>query len=316
MKLQRSLSLLFSTLLLSFCLESEAQRQLHLTQYNLHQPYLNPASISSYSDMSASLLYKKQWVGFDGSPTFQGIDFNMPIGESPSSIGLTAFNDALGITRTTDIGLNYAYRLKVRDEGHLSFGLSGKLLLRQSDHTELRLQDEQDPSFAEDSPNAALPDFRFGAYYFQEKYYVGLAMPNLLNGQWIQENGGLTSATEFDPSAIHYYLHGGYEFELDPDWKFQPSTMFKFIGGAPLQMDLSAQFLYEDLYGIGFGYRSKEIMNVFFNLRFMDQFRVGYAYDFNLSDISVDGEGSHEVMLIYERRSKDKDRLKGGSPRF
>lgn len=297
-------------------MEGQAQRQLHLTQYNMHQPFLNPASISSYNDISGALLYKHQWVGFDGAPTFQGLDFNMPIGETPSSVGLTAFNDEIGINQRTNIGLNYAYQFQVTDESYLSFGLTGSLLMMQSDHTKLDLQDEQDPNFAEDSPNLFTADFRFGTYYFQENFYLGFATPNLLKNRMEADNGGdYSTGTEFDPAAIHYYLHGGYQFELSEDWKLQPSAMLKFISGSPLQADINAQVLYQDTYGLGVGYRSSEIVNAFFNVRFARNFRLGYAYDFNFSEISTSSSGSHEVMLIYERSLQTED-VKVNLPRF
>ena len=299
-----------------FCFEAKGQRELHLTQYNMHQPFLNPASISSYSDISAALLYKKQWVGFDGSPTFQGVDFNMPIGETRSSVGLTAFNDAIGINRFTDIGINYAYQFQVGDGSYLSLGLTGNLVMMQSDFTELKLQDQQDPGFKEDSPNLMVPNFRFGGYYYQDRFYVGFATPNLLKNRvtgGVQE--GYNTSTEFDPAGIHYFLHGGYEFELSDQWKLQPSTMLKFVSGAPLQADINAQALYQNKYGFGLGYRNSRIINAFVNVRFLDHFRVGYAYDFNFSEIQTSSSGSHEVMLIYERNLKKKD-VKVNIPRF
>ncbi len=295
--------------------EGRAQRELHLTQYNLHQPYLNPASISSYNDISAALLYKKQWMGFDGAPTFQGLDFNMPIGETQSSIGLTAFNDQIGINRVTDIGINYAYQFQVGDASYLSFGLTGNLVMMQSNYSKLDVQDEQDPRFKEDSRNLMAPDFRFGAYYFQDNFYLGFATPTMLKNRIHGELGNYSTSTEFDPSTIHYYLHSGVEFELADKWKLQPSTMLKYVSGAPLQVDLNAQVLYDDRYGLGIGYRSKKIMNAFFNIRFARSFRVGYAYDFNLSEIRTSSSGSHEIMLIFERKVEKKD-VKVNIPRF
>lgn len=300
---------------LGISLESKAQRELHLTQYNMHQPYMNPASISSYNDISASLLYKKQWVGFEGSPTFQGVDFNMPIGDTKSSIGLTAFNDGIGINRISDIGINYAYSLQVSSGSYLSFGLTGNVVMMQSNYSKLELQDEQDPRFKEDSPNMITPDFRFGTYYYQDRFYVGFATPNILKNRIEGEQGDYSTSTEFDPSAIHYYLHGGYEFDLAEDWKLQPSTMIKFVSGSPIQMDLNGQVLYQDRYGLGLGYRKGKIMNAFFNIRFAENFRVGYSYDYNFSELQTSSSGSHEIILTYERNVTKKD-VKVDVPRF
>jgi type IX secretion system PorP/SprF family membrane protein len=311
----RSILTIFLLLGLAVCFEAKGQRELHLTQYNMHQPYLNPASISSYTDISAALLYKKQWVGFDGSPTFQGVDFNMPIGETKSSIGLTAFNDQIGINRVSDIGINYAYKFQVAQGSYLSFGLTGNLIMMQSNYSKLKLEDQQDPRFKEDSPNLMAPDFRFGSYYFQDRFYVGIATPNLLKNRITGEQGDLSTSTEFDPQAIHYYLHSGYEFELSEEWKLQPSTMLKFVSGAPLQADLNAQVLYQDRYGLGLGYRNAQIVNAFFNIRFAENFRVGYAYDYNFSELQTSSSGSHEIILTYERDVTKKD-VKVNIPRF
>ncbi|MFB6257765.1 MAG: type IX secretion system membrane protein PorP/SprF [Flavobacteriales bacterium] len=306
------LSLLFC---MGVCYKVKAQRELHLTQYNMHQPYLNPASISSYQDISAALLYKKQWVGFKGAPTFQGVDFNMPIGDTKSSIGLTAFNDGRGIGRTTDIGINYAYKLQVSDGSYLSFGLTGSLVMMKDNYNKLELYDQQDPRFAGSGPNMMSPDFRFGSYYFQDRFYIGFATPNILKNRITGEEGNYSTSTEFDPSAIHYFLHSGYEFKLAEEWKLQPSTMFKFVSGSPVQVDLNAQVLYKDRYGIGLGYRNSKILNAFFNIRFARNFRLGYAYDYNFSALKTSSSGSHEVMVTYVRDLKMED-VKMNVPRF
>ncbi len=290
------------------------QNQLHMTQYMLHQPFVNPAGISSYDNINAALLYKKQWVGFDGAPTFQGFNVNMPIGAGSSTVGLMAFNDALGVTRKSRVGGTYAYRFGVSEQSMLSFGLTADLTMIQANYGELRLQDETDPVYNNNTPNVMLPGFSFGTYYFADGYYAGFSIPDLVQND-IRWEDGYTGHTEFKPWKSHYYFHGGTEFEVGDSLKVQPSVMVKATRSVPVQVDLNAQLLYQERYGFGLSYRTKRVVAALLNYRITDEFRLGYAYDMNLTDLRDHSYGSHEIVLIFDSIQK-KRQAKINVPRF
>lgn len=291
-----------------------AQQQQHLTQYMLHQPFTNPAAIASYDNISAALMYKKQWVGFDGAPTFQGFNVSMPVGGRNSTVALSAFNDKLGVTRRTEVGGSYAYHFGVTEASKLSFGLTSSLRMLQSNYNDLALQDKDDPLYNSNTPTVLLPQFSFGSYYFREDFYAGLSIPDLLKSD-VRWNDEYTGNTQFSPGQSHYYVHAGYSYQAMDSLELQPSIFTKVVQGAPVQMDFNAQALYRDKYGLGFSYRSKEILSILANYRITPELRLGYAFDMNLTDLRNHAAGSHEVMLIFDSIQK-KRQAKINVPRF
>lgn len=275
-----------------------SQNQLHLSQYMLHQPLLNPAALGSYANINGALLYKHQWTGFDGAPKIQGFNINTPLGASNNYVGLTVYNDQIGVNHRMDISATYAYRAQVNETSAIAFGLSATVAMMQSNLAEVEVVDVNDPIFSANTETFIAPDFKFGAYYFSEKFYVGFALPNLLNNQVIYDNG-YSSKTEFDAKNLHYHVHAGYEFTLSENMDMNVSTLIKEVYGAPMQIDLNAQVVFNKKFGIGASYRTAKIVNGLVNFRFNEFLQLGYAYDYNFTDLSKVSSGTHEIMLVY-----------------
>lgn len=291
-----------------------AQNQLHLSQYMLHQPLLNPAAMGSYNNLNGALLYKHQWTGFDGAPKIQGFNINTPLGGGNNYLGLTVYNDQIGVNHRMDISASYAYRGQIDDESAIVFGMSATMALMQSNLAEVDVPDANDPVFQANTETFIAPDFKFGAYYFTRKFYVGFALPNLLNNQVIYDNG-YGAKTEFDVNNLHYHLHGGYEFVLSENTDLNVSTLIKQVSGAPMQIDLNAQVVFNKKFGIGASYRTAKVINGLVNFRFTDYLMLGYAYDYNFNELSKVSTGTHEILLVYNLiRDMQSARIDG--PRF
>lgn len=207
-----------------------SQNQFHMTQYMVHQPFVNPASMGMYENMNGSVFYKNQWTGFDGAPKLIGFNFNSPIGGMNNRLGLTVVNDRIGVNSNTEIAGSYAYSLKLSQTSTLSFGVSATLKLSQSDFAEVETN-IVDPEFQANSPTLAMPNFKFGTYYRTQKFYVGIALPNLLKNE-IDYTTDFKGATSFDFSDWHFYLHSGYSWEINDKFDLNSSTIFKQIGRA------------------------------------------------------------------------------------
>lgn len=281
-----------------------AQNQFHMTQYMIHQPFINPASMGIYDNMNGSIFYKNQWTGFDGAPQLIGFNFNSPIGGLSNRLGLTVVNDRIGVHNNTDIAASYSYTLKLGEESTLSFGLSASLRLAQSDFADVETN-IVDPEFSANTPTLAMPNFKFGAYYRTKKFYVGIALPNLLKNE-IDYGTDFSGSTSFDFSDWHFYLHSGYSFTLSEKLDLNTSMIFKHVAGAPFQIDLSTVFSIQKKFGIGFNYRTSNDLSALLRFRLNPYLEMGYAYDFSFSELRNFSSGSHEIMLIFDIYNKDK----------
>lgn len=166
-----------------------------------------------------------------------------------------------------------------------------------------------DPLFDENI-NEAFPNVGAGVYYYNDKWYAGFSVPNLLKSEHLDKENINTKASE----EIHYFLTTGYVFDLSSTLKFKPSILVKGVTGAPVSFDVNANFLMYDRFEVGASYRWQDAVSILFNFGVTRSFRIGYAYDYTISEFSNSNTGgSHELMLLYDI-SFSKKNLK--SPRF
>ncbi len=300
--------------LLLYCATTQAQNQLHLSQYMLYQPMLNPASVASYNNFNGALLYRKQWVGFTGAPTVQGISFNAPLKGKKHFVGFTLFNDKISVNKRLDFVATYAYRLPLSERSSLSFGLSAGIGTLQSNLSEVELVNPNDPVFAGNTQTFVAPQFKFGIYYFTKKFYAGFALPRLLDNKLIYE-GDFKNKSSFNFKTMHYHLHVGRVFKLSDKFDLNTSLLMKQVSGSPMQLDINVQAVYNNLIGLGVSYRTAQIMVAMLNVRITKHFKLGYAYDIDMSPLKNVSSNSHEIMLIFHL-FQEKAPVKIDAPRF
>ncbi len=276
----------------------KAQNQFHMGQYMVHQPFLNPASMASFNHLNAALFYKNQWTGFEGAPTIQGLNVSAPIGKKKSFIGLTLIHDKIGINDATEISGTYAYKLKTSLKSRLVFSLTASLNLIQSDLAELHIQDQNDPLFIANSPTFALPNFKFGSYFYKKKFYVGFAVPNILENKVVYSTG-LEGEAGFNFDNLHYYLHSGYTWALSQKTDLNTSFLVKEVKGSPLQFDINAQAMFDKKFGIGVSYRSSQELLAMASFRLIPELLFSYGYEFNFAELGNYSSGTHEILLTY-----------------
>lgn len=293
---------------------SLAQNQYRITQYMLQHSFINPAAIGNDQRLNAAIFYRNQWTGIEGAPVTQGLTVNVPFKNEKHNVGFYAYNDRIGINKNMSFSGTYAFNAKLTAKTKLAFGLSVSLDLKQSNFSEVNPENPLDPVFMGDSRMFAMPNFKFGTYYFSEKFYAGFAIPNLLENKIVYDNS-IKGNTSFNVKDFHYYLHGGYSFELNENIDLNVSALLKEVSGAPLQVDINPQVMIQDKFGIGATYRTSQEIAALINFRITSMFRLGYAYDYSFSPLGNYSNGSHEVMIIYSM-SNAKQPIIHEAPRF
>ena len=92
----------------------------------------------------------------------------------------------------------------------------------------------------------------------------------------------------------------GYVFDLGPEIKFKPATLFKMVQGAPLQADISANFMFIDKVVVGVAYRWSAAMSGMVGFQVTDGLFIGYGYDRETTNLNNYNSGSHEIFLRFE----------------
>lgn len=293
--------ILFTALtLFSFLTGAHAQQDPHYTQYMYNMNVINPAYAGSKENLSFGLLYRHQWEGIEDAPktfTFSG---HTPAGKNVG-LGLSMIADEIGPVKEQNVYGDFSYTLNLGGEHRLALGLkAGATFQKIGLFSDINssLPDQADEAFSQNSSNTYF-NIGTGFFYYTENYYIALSVPNMLKSKHlnVRRDG---QERKYGEETQHYFLTGGYVFQLNDNLKFKPSTMLKSAFDAPLSFDASANFLFSEVFEIGATYRLDDSYGAMVNYAITPNLRIGYAYDRILSDLKVSTPASHEVILLFD----------------
>ncbi|SKB87577.1 PorP/SprF family type IX secretion system membrane protein [Maribacter arcticus] len=290
--------------LLLVCGTVVAQQDAQYTQYMFNTMSVNPAYAGSRGQLSIGALYRSQWVGLEGAPKTQTLNIQSPIRNSKLGYGVSIVNDQIGdgVVQETYFDAVISYTIDVSAEGKLSFGLKAGGNLLNLDFTKLRNFDSE-PVNSDNIENRFSPNVGVGLYYHAERFYAGLSAPNLLQTEHFDNSQQEAGSVQFlSKERINFYLITGYVFDLNGNLKFKPALLTKVVGGAPLQVDMSASFMFNEQFTFGAAYRWDAAVSAMAGFQISDQFMIGLAYDRETTDLGGTqfNDGSFEVLLRYE----------------
>jgi type IX secretion system PorP/SprF family membrane protein len=257
---------------------------------------MNPAYAGSKENMSGGFLYRKQWVEIEDAPTTGTFFIHSPVGRNVG-LGLSVISDKIGPVEENNFYADFSYTLNLGGEHRLAFGLKGGLTMHKIDFNFISttLPDVGDGVFGSGNPNNTFLNIGSGVFYYTDKYYVAFSVPNMLKSKYLDFDG-----RQYGTEVIHYFLTGGYVFDINPNLKFKPFAMIKSSVNAPTSLDVSTNFMLYDKFELGATYRVEDSFGAMVNFAITPSLRIGYAYDHIVSDINVVTPASHEVMLLFD----------------
>lgn len=278
-----------------------AQQDSQYTQYMYNTVSINPAYAGSRGVTSLFLLHRNQWIGLDGAPVTNAFSINKPISNTNLGYGISIVNDRIGVSDNNTFSADVSYSVPVSTSSKLSFGLKASLNWLSVDYNKLTIRDPNDILLSQQNSidSQFSPNVGVGVYWHSDKNYVGISVPNFLETKRYDDN---ISSTAND--KMHFYFIGGTVLDLNPDWKFKPALLTKLVQGAPLQMDFSANFLFNQKFTFGAGYRLNAAVTGLVGFQISEAWQISYAYDFETTQLTHYNSGSHEVFLRFELFSK------------
>ena len=282
--------------LLSVSLYSQQDSQ--FTQYMYNTIGVNPAYAGSRGVMSLFGIHRQQWVGLDGAPVTTAVSAHTPLPKN-TGLGVSLIKDAIGAQDETTASVDFSYTIHTSETVKLSFGLKGSMNMLNIDYTKLNINDASDPRLQTNIDKRFSPNVGAGVYLHGNKGYVGLSVPQMIQTQHF--NQGITGGSSYmAKERLHYYLIGGYVFDLNENIKFKPAVLNKVVMGAPLQTDVSANFMINQRFVAGVAYRVSAAFSALTGFQINDQLFVGYSYDADTNRLAKYNTGSHEIFLRYE----------------
>ena len=272
-----------------------AQQDPMFTQYLQNPLTVNPAYAGSTDALTVVALSRIQWAGFNGAPRTNNLSIHSPIQDRNIGVGLNIINDNTGPVSQTGFFADASYKLQFAPNASLILGLRAGGSVFAAKLSSLQTVDQNDLAFAQNIGGKFLPNVGFGAYFSTDKIFVGLSAPRLLANEITFDNNVTTKRAYRE--ARHLFATAGGLFKLSPTVNFKPAVSFRYVGGAPLSVDVQTNFQFSEKFWLGAMYRFNDAIGGIFQLQVNEQFRFGYAYDYNLSDLNKVSGGSHELML-------------------
>ncbi len=300
---------------------SKGQQLSQYSQY-MQNPYIiNPATTGMYSYMDVNLAFRKQWAGFDSSPTTSYISAHSPLkkkspvrplllrisdesysgvaqapgGKMKHGLGGSFTADEYGAFTNNTLNLSYALHLPVSDKMNLSIGVAAGASMLRLDQSKVTLTDPNDNTyntFVQANEQQIVPDLKAGLYLYSENLQLGYATNQLLQNEVYFGNTPTQSKLH-----VHHFFNAGYKIEVNDNFALTPGFLVKFVDPAPVSYDINLKADLMEKFWFGVSYRANDAIVPMLGLTIKDFVKFGYSYDYTTSDLSNYSSGSHEIML-------------------
>jgi type IX secretion system PorP/SprF family membrane protein len=274
----------------------KAQQLPQYSNYMINDYAMNPAIGGSNSYFEAKSNNRYQWVGITDAPRTYILSVHGPTKNMKMGLGGQIFTDIVGPTRRTGFYLSYAYHLKLNEKVKLSMGLNAGLLQFMVDGSKITLRDPSDNVISGGVQSVVMPDFGAGLYIYSKdrKWYAGASVPQIVQSQIKFFDYSTSTLSKL---ATHVYVTGGYKFDLNEDFKIEPSACLKYVTPAPLQFDIGVRAIYKEKLWIGGAFRYLDAVSAMIGYTMQENITFAYSYDFSTTNIKKYSTGTHELMI-------------------
>jgi len=286
---------IYTLFMFVFFIKIHAQQSPHFTQYLYNMNIINPAYAGSKKNLSLSLFYRKQWIEVEGSPTTATFSGSMPLSKN-LGIGLSALSDKIGPVTENNMYTDISYTLALGEKHRLAFGIKGDITFHRVGLQDIGQESPfpEDPLFSENTTNSFM-NIGIGSFYYTENYYLALSIPNMIKNTYLNFDG-----KNFGSQVQHYFITGGYVFNMNQNTELKPSFMIKSAFNVRASIDLSLNARFNKKFEIGASYRLEDSFAAMVNYTITPSIRIGYAYDHIISDLKISTSASHEIMLLFD----------------
>lgn len=308
--------LAYIILLLLMCKVIEAQQLPLYSQYIYNRFLINPAVAGSDGYTSLNLTAREQWVGYYGAPRTFSFSFQArmlkrgyilrntgirgrvfrPSTDGKVGFGGYIFSDKNGLVQRTGFQAAYSYHMWLQNSTQLSLGLAFTGYHFRINEKDMVFEDPDEPWMNNELRKGMfVPDATFGVYLLNAKYSVGFSAEQLFGAA-----ARLSDATYRNYyMSRHFYIFGTYYFSTSAYSEIQPSFLFKMSDQLRPQLDIGANYNFDQTFWAGLAYRTSGAIITNVGFRY-ERMYIGYAIDFTLQEIQRVTYGTHEITIAFK----------------
>ncbi|NQY66137.1 MAG: PorP/SprF family type IX secretion system membrane protein [Flavobacteriales bacterium] len=277
-----------------------AQQSPITNQFMTNHFVYSPAFAGAEGDWKGNISYRKEWVGISGAPITKFINVNGPVAGN-GGFGASLISEDIGMIKSTNGSLSYAYHLEVGSDHTISFGVNGGFHENRINLSDMNVDDGSDDVFLNsmgglnNSFVGTALDIGAGINYTYEDATVGVSVPNLLGNSTFYQNQNSNLNYTY---ARHYLMHASFEFGIKDDLlRFEPILIGRLSQNSPVQVEAAVLTKYDDWIWVGLGFRSGGIYHASGGAMISDKINILYSYEFGFAGITAQSSGSHEIGL-------------------
>jgi type IX secretion system PorP/SprF family membrane protein len=272
-----------------------AQQEPKWNQYMFNDFYFNPGVAGSRPAISTILASRYQWVNIpeNASPRTTCFSIHAPVEFLRGGVGLLVVQDQEFFNKSTNVRLNYAFRIPFRAFS-IGLGVYGGMIQTSLDGTKFRPETPNDPLLVSSNVQANAFDLGTGINFQSTRWFVNFAF-NRLNQPKLQFNNTGSTLTY----ARNLFASAGYQIPLNKYLRLTPSVLFKsnsFIS----QIDYNLMLSLGTRVWLGGGYSQGDGIIGLVGYRMRNGVRFGYSFTEHTGELGGLANGSHEVFLGYD----------------
>ena len=292
------------SLLLFLCLavfqDLKAQSDAHFNNFLEVENFYNPAAMNRNGRTNVVGALSMQMAGYTHAPVSMFIGANMPVpfGEYRNSLGVSMFNETLGLFTNRRLLFDYAYKIGM-GKGWMNIGIQAGVMSEEFNGSGLKMETQNDPAFPTGNERGTVGDLGAGVLYVKGEFWAGASAQHL-NFPHVEfgKTEGKNIDREIKPTL---YLTTGCNIGLrNPLLSVQPCILMQSdVDFWRLDMSVRGYYQYETtLLYLGATYSPGISVSAMVGGKVRDVL-IGYAYEFYTSGVGA-LKGSHDLTVSWQ----------------
>ena len=285
------------------CPELMAQADISMATHWNNRAYYNPAFITRTDYLFLYTNVRRQWIGIKGAPEVINIQASQYFQSMRSALGLSLVIDKIGVTRTYNPMVSYAYRIAKKDAWTLSLGLSAGIFSRSVNGALFEAEYAPDPSLFYYNRKTIDPDVNAGIEFQNMHFIYGASATHLFS---------MGKSDSLMMNANHRYAYVIYKNDNPQLFTYtlgvqviNKDNLTILEGNASLRIKHKPRLMEgtllrgsQEILDFGLTCRTSRQLTLNFGLMITSFIRIGYSYDQSLFS-SYYLNQTHEIMLEY-----------------